>query len=87
MTRLRKKRATRNSTPTQHAEYGIVKWFNTKGIYDEDIIKECLGYFCKKENKPELIQKNVLPMIMYCQSKFADFARFSSNYIKENNYV
>lgn len=75
------------SSNYKHASYGIVNWFASKGIKNEEIIQECLYMFMEsfvgkvKPNTPEHI------IINFAQNRFSKFAYFATNYLKENNYL
>jgi predicted transcriptional regulator len=84
--KLRRTPVSRFSPDYLHSEYGITKWFSIFNIYDDDVIKECMGYFAKSKGK-ENILKHIRKMVNFSQNNFNDFMQFSQSYLLENNYI
>ena len=84
---MRTKPATRYDKETYHAQYGIVNWFKGKGIYDLDVIKECMYVFCENYNFDMSKIKKEEKVSVWIQNRFSIFKSFVVKYLKENNYT
>ena len=85
---MRTQRATRYNHEMQHASFGIANWFLSKGVKNQDVMKECMYAFCQKEGCAWLTNKTTEnALIGYIQPRFQKFATFAIPYLKENNYL
>lgn len=81
------KAPNKHSKQRDHNKYGIIKWFNSRGIVCNDIIKEVIYYFCERENFT-MDKIEVEPAVTkFIQNRFGAFVAFATKYLKENNYV
>lgn len=84
---MRTKPATRWNAKKEHASFGIINWFNRRGIHDQDVVKEAMYTFCLNNGFQNLSKKTQEKTIVnFCQNRFSKFSRFASNFLKENNY-
>jgi len=84
---MRTNPATRWNAEREHASFGIVNWFNKRGIYDQEIIKETMYAFCLNNGFKNLSKKTQEKTIVnFCQNRFVKFSQFTLNFLKENNY-
>jgi len=85
---MRTKPATRWNKDKEHASYGVYNWFRLKGIKDQNIMKEVMWAFCKKNNCEWLTANtSEISLIDYAGKRFASFAAFAGVYLRENNYA
>ena len=85
---MRTKPATRWNAESEHASFGIANWFNKRGIYDEEVIKESMYTFCLNNGFQNLSKKTKEKTIVnFCQNRFLKFSQFASRFLKENNYL
>ena len=85
---MRTQRATRYTPQKYHASFGIYNWFKSKGIKDQEVMKECMYAFCQKKECKWLSDKTKEEALTgFCQNNFPAFATFTIPYLKENNYL
>jgi hypothetical protein len=85
---MHKKRCNKYSPHSNHKSFGIVHWFRSKGIDDEETMLEVMGWFCKEKNMPGFNAKvKQSEMVQFIQQRFDSFSSFAGRYLKENNYL
>ena len=85
---MRKKRANRWNSQSEHNSYGIYNWFKSKGVTNVDIIKEVLYNFCINNGFQNLSPKTPEHSITnFVGNRFNKFAPFAGKFLKDNNYI
>lgn len=85
---MRTKPANRYHSSVEHNQYGIYNWFKSKGIKNQDIIREVAYSFCLDNGFKGLTAKtNDRTLLNFAGNRFAKFAPFAMKYLRENNYI
>lgn len=85
---MRTKPARKWNSQQEHNSFGIVNWFKSKGIKNQEIIKEVMYNFCLNQGFEGLSNKTQEKTIVnFCGNRFQKFAPFAILFMKENNYL
>ena len=65
----------------------IFDWFKTRGIYDEQVMKETMANFLISKGEPVTQSTTDDDLNIYCRKNIGYFKYFAKEFLEENNYA